>query len=540
MYPKTLSLLLLISISFGTMAQQAAIKSEKKIGWHLLNKAVDGYYGTGVKEAYELLANRKPTTVTIAVIDSGIDTLHEDLKEHLWTNPKEIPGNGKDDDGNGYVDDVHGWNFCGSKEGENLSHNTHEIARVFHQWKAEFQGKLAKDIPADRLFAFHQWQRADSLLQKQYDEYLKSFDNVRNYATALHTTSRLILAETQTSEFNFETIEKMKGKDSLAWALRVWKSVFKDMTSKTVSNVAVLKDIDGYQNTLQGYKDRHDDAPTDFRGQLTKDKVDDVTDRIYGNNNLYASAGNHGTHVSGIIGAIRNNGKGVDGIVDQVRIMFIRAVPGGDEHDKDVALAIRFAVDNGASIINMSFGKPVSPYKKMVDDAVQYAAAKNVLLVHGAGNDGEDLDKSPFYPNPYLIDGTKATNYLTVGASGDYSTGGLVADFSNYGQGVDLFAPGVYIQSTTFSNGYEAFDGTSMASPVAAGVAGLIKSYFPQITPPQMIDLLVSTGTPITEKVTIPGGEEKVPMTRLCSSGKIINAYEAAKKALALYGEKGK
>lgn len=540
MYPKALSLLLLMSISFGTMAQQAASTSEKKIGWHLLNKAEDGYFGTGVKEAYALLANRKPTIVTIAVIDSGIDTLHEDLKEHLWTNPKEIPGNGKDEDGNGYVDDVHGWNFCGSKEGENLSHNTHEVARVYHQWKDEFQGKSEKEISTDRLYAFHQWQRADSLLLKQYNEYLKSFDNVRDYATALHTTSRLILAETQTTEFNLQSIEKMKGKDSLAWALRVWKSVFKDMTNKTVSNVAVLKDIDGYQNTLQGYKDRRDDVPADFRGQLTKDKVDDVTDRIYGNNNLYASAGNHGTHVSGIIGAIRNNGKGVDGIVDQVRIMFIRAVPGGDEHDKDVALAIRYAVDNGASIINMSFGKPVSPYKKMVDDAVQYAAAKNVLLVHGAGNDGEDLDKSPFYPNPYFINGTKATNYLTVGASGDYSTGGLVADFSNYGQGVDLFAPGVYIQSTTFSNGYEAFDGTSMASPVAAGVAGLIKSYFPQITPQQMIDLLMSTGTPITEAVTIPGGEEKVPMTRLCSSGKIINAYEAAKKALELYSEKSK
>ena len=245
----------------------------------------------------------------------------------------------------------------------------------------------------------------------------------------------------------------------------------------------------------------------------------------------------HGTHVAGIIGAVRNNNIGMDGIVDKVKIMFIRAVPGGDEHDKDIALSIRYAVNNGAKIINMSFGKPVSPYKQFVDDAVKYAALNGVLVVHAAGNDGLNIDKEPFYPNPVFIDGTKATNFLTVGASGDYSIGGLVAPFSNYGNGVDIFAPGEYINSTTFGNGYEPYDGTSMASPVAAGVAGLIKSYFPNITPSQMIDLLKKTGTPIKETVTQPGSDNKVLLSQLCNSGTIINAAEAVKMAIKLYGK---
>jgi subtilisin family serine protease len=314
--------------------------------------------------------------------------------------------------------------------------------------------------------------------------------------------------------------------------------LFTKTSDSTVTNNTIINEVTTYKNNLLANKKRMEDEPIDYRGALTKDKYENIHDSIYGNNNLYDHAGNHGTHVSGIIGAVRNNNIGVDGIVDNVRIMFIRAVPGGDEHDKDVALSIRYAVDNGAKIINMSFGKPVSPYKQMVDDAVKYAATEGVLLLHGAGNDGEDIDDEPFYPSPVFLDGSRATNYLTIGASGDYSTGGLVAPFSNYGKGVDIFAPGVYINSTTFGNGYEPYDGTSMASPVAAGVAGLIKSYFPDITPKQMIDLLLKSGSEVKESVTIPGGDKKVSMLQLCSSGKIINAYEAVKLAIILYGKK--
>ena len=508
-------------------------------GWHLLNYQQDGYFGTGVKEAYELLAGRKSTPVIIAVIDSGIDTLHEDLKPVLWTNPKEIPGNGKDDDGNGYADDIHGWNFCGSASGENEAVNTLEISRVYHHWQKDFEGRKEADVPADKRFLFQQWQRSKKLLDKQYEEYVKRYPNIQNFSSGLQTTNRLLTGYLNKKVFKKADVAYIPNIDSLGWAAAVWVDLFNKSGDSTIDNTAIITEVEGYKNNLLANKKRLEELPIDYRGALTKDNYEDIHDSIYGNNNLYAFAGNHGTHVSGIIGAVRNNNIGVDGIVDNVRIMFIRAVPGGDEHDKDIALAIRYAVNNGAKIINMSFGKPVSPYKQFVDDAVRYAAANGVLLVHAAGNDAEDIDEEPFYPNPIFLDSTKAVNFLTIGASGDYSTGGLVASFSNYGKMVDIFSPGVYINSTTFNNGYEAYDGTSMASPVAAGVAGLIKSYFPEITPPQMIDLLTRSGVSVKGNVTIPGGDKKVPMLQLCSSGKIINAYEAAKLAIRLYGKKG-
>ena len=530
--------LFFIQFFFVAAFAQPQTARPKLKGWHLLNYQQDGYFGTGVKEAYELLAGRKSTPVIIAVIDSGIDTLHEDLKPVLWTNPKEIPGNGKDDDGNGYTDDIHGWNFCGSASGENMAVNTLEIARVYHRWKTAFDGKTASEIPADKQFLFVQWKRSEKILNKQYDEYVKTYPRIENLATTLQNANQVLTNYLNKTTFTKSVIVSVKSADSIDRAVKAWVDIFNRVGDTSATNTLILNEVNSYKNNLLTNRNRKDDTPIDYRGALTKDDYENIHDSIYGNNNLFDHAGNHGTHVSGIIGAVRNNNIGVDGIVDNVRIMFIRAVPGGDEHDKDVALAIRYAVDNGAKIINMSFGKPVSPYKQMVDDAVKYADANGVLLVHGAGNDAVDIDEDPFYPNPFFLDSTKATNYLTVGASGDYSTGSLTASFSNYGQMVDIFAPGVYINSTTFSNGYEAYDGTSMASPVAAGVAGLIKSYFPGITPEQMIDLLMKTGSPVNELVTIPGGNTKVSMQLLCRSGKIINAFEAAKRAIALYGKK--
>lgn len=507
-------------------------------GWHLLSYKQDGYMGTGVTEAYTLLKGRKSTTVIVAVIDSGVDTLQEDLKTVLWVNPKEIPGNGKDDDGNGYTDDIHGWNFCGSSSGENLNTNTHEIERVYHHWKNEFEGKKEKDITADRLFLFKQWQRAEELIDKDYKEYQKNITNVENAVNVLQTTGRIISSYLGQKEFTRNEIALINSADSLGWAVKVWNNIFSKSDDATVKNSFILNDIETYRNNLLANKRRKEELPVDYRGALTKDDYENIKDSIYGNNNLQGSSGDHGTHVCGIIGAVRNNNIGVDGIMDNVRLMVIRAVPGGDEHDKDIALAIRYAVDNGAQIINMSFGKPVSPYKYLVDDAVKYAASRNVLIVHGAGNDGEDLDENLDYPSPVFLDGTKATNMLTVGASGDYSTEGLVASFSNYSNKlVDIFAPGVYINSTISNNAYAAFDGTSMASPVAAGIAGLLKSYFPALTPEQLIDIITRSGTVIKEEVTRPGSNKKTSLQKLCSSGKIINAYEAVKLTLELYGK---
>ena len=529
------SILLLLTILVNATAFPQATKQKLK-GWHLLNYSQDGYMGTGVKEAYELLKGRKSTKVVIAVIDSGVDTTQEDLKANLWVNPKEIPGNGKDDDGNGYIDDIHGWNFCGNTTGENLQTNTHEIERVYHRWKKEFEGKKENSLPEDRRFLFEQWEKAETIINTEYKDYQKNIVNIENFVKVLNSSNRLITAYLNKNEFIRKEIALIDNSDSLGWAVRVWNNLFIQGSDATIKNTVILSDLETYHNNLLNERKRKEDDPVDYRGALTKDNYEDISDSVYGNNNLQGSSGNHGTHVCGIIGAVRNNNIGVDGIVDNVSIMMIRAVPGGDEHDKDVALAIRYAVDNGAQIINMSFGKPVSPYKKFVDDAVEYAAARNVLIVHGAGNDGEDLDKKMFYPCPDLLNGTKAANMITIGASGDYSTDGLVASFSNYSaRNVDIFAPGVYINSTIPNNSYEAYDGTSMASPVAAGIAGLLKSYFPKLTALQIIDLLMRSGTPIKEEVTIPNSTKKTSMKKLCKSGKIINAYEAVKLAMQLY-----
>ena len=533
-FPKLLiAVSVLLFIQITGVAQTTAPKLK---GWQLLNYKEDGYMGTGVKEAYDLLKGRKSQTVIIAVIDSGVDTLQEDLKAALWVNPREIPGNGKDDDGNGYTDDIHGWNFCGSSSGENLSNNTHEIERVYHKWKNEFEGISEKKIPADRKFLYSQWKRAESLINKDYEEYQQNIKNIENASLLFNSSNTILTSYLKKTDFIKTDLAAVNGSDSVNWAVRLWKSVFDRGSDPQIKNTDIIRDLEAYHNTLLNNRKRKEDLPVDFRGALTKDNYENIHDSIYGNNNLKSSSGNHGTHVSGIIGAIRNNNIGMDGIVDNVRIMMIRAVPGGDEHDKDVALAIRYAVNNGASIINMSFGKPVSPYKQLVDDAIAYAASKNVLLVHGSGNDGQDIDENSFYPSPFMQDGTKASNMLTVGASGDYSLDGLVAGFSNYGiKTVDLFAPGMYINSTITNNNYEPADGTSMASPVAAGVAGLLKSYFPALTPAQIIDLLMRSGTSITESVTLPGTDKKTSLNKLCKSGKIINAYEAVKLALQQY-----
>ena len=512
--------------------------SKNTNGWHLLDQQKDGFLGISLNQAYDLLKGRKSTTVIVAVIDSGVDTAQEDLKTVLWTNPKEIAGNGIDDDGNGYVDDIHGWNFCGAKDGENMVRNSLEIARVYHNWKQEFDGKKEKDIPADKKYLYSQWNKAASIIEKDYEDATREQPQIANFLTALNNTSKIICAELSVTEFGPEQIKPLlNNKDNtIAKPAQLWNDLFAQANSASIKNTAVINDITQYKNQLDNKISRKLEPPQDWRSPLVHDNYTDINDRFYGNNNLKMGSGDHGTMVSGIIGAIRNNGIGIDGIADNVRIMAVRAVPGGDEHDKDVALAIRYAVDNGAKIINMSFGKPVSPYKQFVDDAVSYAASKGVLLVHGSGNDGKDITTDVFYPNPVFLDGTKATNYITVGASGDASIGGYAASFSNYSsKWVDIFAPGVSIYSTATDNRYVSADGTSVACPVVTGIAALLKSYFPELTPEQLIQIITASGVTVDKEVNRPGDEKKmVKFSELSSSGKIANACQAVKLALSM------
>jgi cell wall-associated protease len=531
-------------LSIYANAQQVAEKENKDYKeWHLKDKETSGFFGISIDKAYDLLKGRKSETVIVAVIDSGIDTLQEDLKDILWINPKEKPGNGIDDDGNGYIDDHYGWNFCGSKDGNNLKQNSTEAVRVYHQWKDEFAGKKEKHISADKLFLFQQWKKAKEIIEEKYNYAKKNIDDITYAVNRFDEAAKLLKSVYKVESFNFKelnAIDISSATPRVQEAVNNWKRILTRDASAT--DATVLDDEKKYLEKLQTDINNYNVMPEDVRMTFTHDNYTDISDKSYGNNNLKSESGDHGTLTAGTIAALRDNGIGSKGIVNDVRIMALRAVPGGDEHDKDIALAIRYAVDNGAQIINMSFGKPVSPYKQFVDDAVAYAESKNVLLVHSAGNDAKNISEYVFYPSATYLNGKKATNFISVGANDkDNADGTLPASFSNYSkQDVDIFAPGVSIYSTASNNAYKSVDGTSFSGPVVSGVAALLKSYFPKLTPQQIIEIIIKSGTIVNEDVRIPGNDKvkRVPFSDICASGKIINAYEAVKLALQWETEK--
>jgi cell wall-associated protease len=509
-------------------------------GWHLLDKTSDGYNGISINQAYEFVKskNLKSNPVIVAVIDSGIDTLHEDLKSILWTNPKEIPGNGKDDDGNGYIDDVHGWNFLGGKDGRNVKQDSYEGARVYHSLKAKYAGRAVDTtaMPADSLDEYKMWLKAKAKIEGEGQEG-GGLDLVmlkRALVSAQKSDSILRQAmkkDTFTGNdldsFQANGVSEKAAKGGLIYLFRANQMM-------ETTNVDFLQGFGEFVSGEERKAESREKAPPEYRKEIVGDNENDINDKYYGNNDIMAATPFHGTHVSGIIAAVRNNNKGVDGIADNVTIMMVRAVPDGDEHDKDVALAIRYAVDNGAKVINMSFGKEFSPQKHWVDDAVKYAESKNVLLVHAAGNDAKNIDSTDNFPNPNIkATGTRASNWITVGASGDEKAGGTTASFSNYGKNeVDVFAPGVKIYSTipgrtTYSNA----QGTSMASPVVAGTAAFLLEYFPHLTPQDLKNIIEKSAQLPGDNVRKPGTDDLVHLSDLSKTGGVINAYEAARLA---------
>jgi subtilisin family serine protease len=268
--------------------------------------------------------------------------------------------------------------------------------------------------------------------------------------------------------------------------------------------------------------------------EVAGDDIYDINDRDYGNNNVEGEKADHGTFVSSLIAATRGNGIGIEGIANNVEIMALRAVPNGDEYDKDIALAIRYAVDNGANIINMSFGKGYSPNKEWVDEAMQYAADNNVLLIHAAGNDSKNNDLDPSYPNDKTLSNKKIATWLEIGANSTDPKKELCGSFSNYGaKDVDLFAPGVDVVGCVPNDEYAMLDGTSFACPVTSGVAALVWSYYPELTALELKEILMeSTYDKGKKRVIIPGEKRKKTKFReLSVTGGIVNAYNALQMA---------
>ncbi|MEO7767712.1 MAG: S8 family serine peptidase, partial [Ferruginibacter sp.] len=453
-------------------------------------------------------------------------------------NPKEIPGNGIDDDHNGYVDDVHGWNFIGGKDGRNVSKDSYEAARVYSKLKLKY-GTLIPDessLKPEEREELELYKKAQQKIVGDVNPAELAF--FKKILPGFLRGDSVIVKDLGKAEYNCSDLEKYTTTDENAIRTKALLiQLCKSNPGDDISNRQLIDEFDG--QIRKG--DAGNTVPEEYRKEIVKDDETNINDRFYGNNDIMAGTPFHGTHCSGIIAAVRNNKKGIDGIADNVRIMMVRAVPDGDEHDKDIATAIRYAVDNGAQIISMSFGKEFSPEKKWVDDAVKYADEKGVLLIHAAGNDSKNIDSMETYPNPdYLNEKEKASNWITVGASGDPKNGGITASFSNYGKNeVDVFAPGVQIYSTIpGGNKYGNASGTSMACPVVAGTAAFILGYYPTLTARQLKYVIEKSATSTGEDVNIPGTEERVPLGDISKSGGLINAYSAIQLAGTLAGER--
>ncbi len=513
-------------------AKKGTLTEEQVQVWSHMDLQTDSIPGMSIAKAYQFLEGKKGVPVIVAVADSGLDVEHEDLKDVAWVNPKEVANNNKDDDNNGYVDDVHGWNFLGNKEGKIVNADQLELTRIVKKGMDKFGDKKASEI-AD----------AD---KAEFQEFLKLKEKYAK-SVAAHKQELFNLEQTETRitqiEQNFNDVKEFLGKENFTIEdLKSAKPESAQLAAKIadVSNMLTRgmseKGLLDYKKQLLDYKKGKDASKSydlDFNARQTLgDDLYDINDKFYGNNNVIGSKNleSHGTHVAGIVAASRNNNKGVNGVANNVKIMAVRVVPDGDEHDKDVALGIRYAVDNGAKVINTSFGKAYSPNKQWVYDAIKYAQTKDVLIVNAAGNDGKNIDIEKTYPNDSKdLVNEISDNVLTIGAMSLHYDENLPATFSNYGKmNVDVFAPGVDIYATFPKNEYEAISGTSMAAPSAAGVAALVRSYYPQLSASQVKHILMNSGLKVNFDVIKPGTkDEKVPFSDLSVSGRVVNAYNA-------------
>lgn len=502
-------------------------------GWMLMDAEKDGVHGISEEKAYQLLANRKPRKVVVAVIDSGVDIYHEDLKDVIWTNPGEIPNNGIDDDHNGYIDDVHGWNFIGGKDGSHVNQDSYEITRLYVQLKKKYAGKSVDQIAKKDKKEFALFEA----VKKQIDEKLAGnkaeSEAIQGLYDNFKSTHEYLVSKFNLTDINPTTISSLTIEDEEMSSAVQTLNILMLMTGSNSYDelMSQLEEALSYYGDAINYGYNPDFDPRPIVG----DDYNNSSERYYGNNDVKGPDPSHGTHVAGIIAAKRNNNIGMNGIADNVEIMVVRVVPNGDERDKDVANGIRYAADNGASVINMSFGKKFVHDKKVVDEAIKYAESKGVLLIHAAGNDGEDIDVEKFYPSRQFLKG-QAKNWIEVGAISWKDAADMAASFSNYGKkNLDLFAPGVDIYSTFPENRYEFQQGTSMAAPVVSGVAAILFSYFPELKTADIKKALLTSVVKYDGvNVTRPGGEDLVLFSNLSRTGGVVNLYNAVKICMGM------
>ncbi|MFP4844538.1 S8 family peptidase [Winogradskyella sp. PE311] len=480
---------------------------EKK-NWGHLDLEKDTIPGMAVDRAYkEIIKSKKGQKVIVAIIDSGIDIDHEDLDGVIWTNKNEIPNNGKDDDENGYIDDIHGWNFIGDTYHEQL----------------EYVRLLASGNTSDPRYS-----EAQTLYDKEYKQYTDRKTQYDQILQVVKKSDDILAAHFNKRDYTIQEVNAIKSSNQeLSQAQQVAQSInaSADGASLVEATEELNKILERINNTLNYNLNKT------FSGRKTNDDVNDLSDIGYGDGNVKPreKTEDHGTHVAGIVAAERNNGKGANGVANNVEIMAIRSTPRGDEYDKDVALAIRYAVDNGAKVINGSFGKSFSPHSEWVRDAIKYASDNDVVFVHAAGNDSNNVDVKPNFPDDNVNFIEVSNSYIRVGSLAPKYGSKMVSDFSNYGKkNVDIFAPGSEIYSTVPENQYEFNGGTSMAAPAVAGIAALLRSQYPNLSATQVKQIILDSGLPLKTKVVVGGDASNVkPFSDLSKSGKIANAYNA-------------
>ena len=545
-----LTLTLCILVGCNSLKRHKAEPTQNKSNpdasnfWPAKDPVIDGIPGISLQKLYRKnKVSQTAHTIVVAVLDTQIDSNHEDLQGRLWINKKEIPNNGIDDDHNGYIDDVNGWNFIGKKNGSCLIWGNSECVRIVRKWESYFKDKNPAQFSDAEKYNFRQYQTAVDYLgstRKFYQNWNKSLEfgiavlpAAKEAIKTVFPNENYTLKDLDSLYSIYKTNDKSFAQrrddnDRDLGALINYMRSFMEVGQKTAADISSQKTrIDSIlqKNLNLGYNER--DFIQNNQNRLEKG---------YGNNTVSASKNNtHNTQVSGIIAANRNKKTGIQGFSNQIKIMPISVLLTGDEHDLDIAMAIYYAVDNGAKVINMSFGKELSLEQDWVTDAIRYAEKKNVLIIHGAGNSKMDVDKNPYFPSDYSYsDNTEiSSNFINVGATTHTADSTLVYKSSNYGrQNVDLFAPGANIYTLTPGNQYAYDSGTSLAAPMVSGTAALIWLYYPNLSLQEVKQIILDSGVSYDLQVLIPGGQgKKAPFKNLSKSGKVLNVYNAMETA---------
>ncbi|WP_417784906.1 S8 family serine peptidase [Tenacibaculum sp.] len=508
------------------LSKKSPLEKGELKNWDFKDIELDTLSGISLNRAYDsLLTNKKGKKVVVAVIDMVVDVNHKGIKNFLWWNKNETTNNNIDDDKNGYIDDINGWNFLSNNHGGNNEFVNYEYTRLIRKFKPYFEGKDSTGLPIKDSLNYIVYQRAKKKYnqrQKYAKEEVDYINMVIKGKTQAEDELRKYFKDKEYTIKDLDSVKKLYPDNKVLQKMANRKSNFikwdytdeyvADYKLKTEERLKKLLNLNHNDRSIQG------------------DNPEDLKDIKYGSplfSKVNTKLLDHGTKMAGIIVNV--------GQKEEIKIMPLAISAYGDEHDKDIALAIRYAVDNGANVVNMSFAKEFSLHPEWVLEAIKYAEQKNVLIVSGAANDGENIDgkENAWFPNDHgYFDYTEVSdNFLKVGSSGIYLDEKLKSSFSNYGKGeVDLFAPGEYIYTTTPNNEFDFIQGTSASTAITSGVAALIYSYYPSLTASQIKHILMDSGLEYTFEVSTPTKEDKnktTPFNQLSKSGKVLNAYNA-------------